>query len=556
MADDYSPLAYTMAGRRSNKYDRSRAFAQQMMQTGADFSPVEHPLQGAARLAQALVGGWMASRADKNEKDAEVARGAEIDRISKLPVEEQLAAYTKLDPEAGLRFGTQLAAKKAELAQQTQGLRDLASTYRPQQPATTGNVQTAQLPPPGQDPSATAISGIESGGRYDAVGPVANKQGDRAYGKFQVMGANVGPWTQEVLGKALSPQEFLQNPQAQEAVFKAKFGQYVQKYGSQEAAARAWFAGEGGMNNPNARDVNGMSVAQYGQKFQAGMPAQGSGDGAPPAVQPPAGMPSVVAPPQPPQHLSFRDAPREFQAPFLERLERGGYGLNRAEAEAKMLAHGQQELERTFNNDKLIYDQRVREADYSRKQADEKPKQVFEQEGKMRDDFGRDAAVKSYRTVVPILESAKDAQARPTRAADLNLIYAFAKLMDPDSVVRESETGAVVATQSVADRLQAYIGQLNGQAMLNPEARAKLIAELDSRFNAVKGQHDALAEQYATMAKSYGLNPERIILNVPTGRKSGPSGNEPSQDELKRWSQGGQTGGQTPVYDMSGKRIR
>lgn len=118
---------------------------------------------------------------------------------------------------------------------------------------------------------ADVIGGMESGGRYDAVGPVANNQGQRAYGKYQVMDFNVGPWTQEVLGQAMTPQEFLANPQAQDAVFKAKFGQYVQKHGSPEAASRAWFAGEGGMNNPNARDVLGTSVADYSRKFNRGM---------------------------------------------------------------------------------------------------------------------------------------------------------------------------------------------------------------------------------------------------------------------------------------------
>jgi hypothetical protein len=73
-----------------------------------------------------------------------------------------------------------------------------------------------------------------------------------------------------VLGKPMTAQEFLANPQAQDAVFKAKFGQYTQQYGSPQAASRAWFAGPNGMNNPNARDVNGVTVAQYEGKFNQG----------------------------------------------------------------------------------------------------------------------------------------------------------------------------------------------------------------------------------------------------------------------------------------------
>lgn len=114
-------------------------------------------------------------------------------------------------------------------------------------------------------PFAGAISSIESGGNYRAVGP-ATRTGDRALGKYQVMGANVGPWSEEILGRRVSPQEFLSSDEIQDKIFNGKFGQYAEKYGP-EGAAKAWFAGESGMNNPNARDVLGTSVSAYAEKF-------------------------------------------------------------------------------------------------------------------------------------------------------------------------------------------------------------------------------------------------------------------------------------------------
>jgi hypothetical protein len=116
---------------------------------------------------------------------------------------------------------------------------------------------------------SNAISSIESGGNYRAVGPQTGK--GRALGKYQVMEFNVGPWTEEVLGQKLTPMQFLADDKAQDAVFQGKFGQYVEKHGP-EGAARAWFAGEKGMNDPNRRDVLGTTVANYGRKFTAAMP--------------------------------------------------------------------------------------------------------------------------------------------------------------------------------------------------------------------------------------------------------------------------------------------
>lgn len=111
-----------------------------------------------------------------------------------------------------------------------------------------------------------AIKRIESGGgKYHLLGPVT-RTGDRAYGAYQVMGNNIPSWSKAALGQSMTPQQFLSDPAAQDAVFNHRFGQYVNKYGPQ-GAARAWFAGEGGMNNMGRRDQLGTSVAKYDRMF-------------------------------------------------------------------------------------------------------------------------------------------------------------------------------------------------------------------------------------------------------------------------------------------------
>jgi len=116
---------------------------------------------------------------------------------------------------------------------------------------------------------SAAIAGIESGGAknpYSLLGAVT-RTGDRALGKYQVMGANVPEWTAAATGKAMTPEQFLASPEAQEAVFKNRFGGYVDKYG-EEGAAKAWYAGEKGMKNPNATDIHGrLTVSGYGKDY-------------------------------------------------------------------------------------------------------------------------------------------------------------------------------------------------------------------------------------------------------------------------------------------------
>lgn len=131
---------------------------------------------------------------------------------------------------------------------------------------------------------ADAIAGIESSGRYDLVGPTHPKYG-RALGKYQVMESNLPQWSQKYLGRQITPEEFLSSREAQDAIFQGEFGRLAAKHGP-EGAARAWFAGEGGMHDDSRKDSLGTSVADYARKFNA---AYGGGDGSAPAA-PPAGL--------------------------------------------------------------------------------------------------------------------------------------------------------------------------------------------------------------------------------------------------------------------------
>jgi hypothetical protein len=193
------------------------------------------------------------------------------------------------------------------------------------------------------------------------------------------------------------------------------------------------------------------------------------------------------------------------------------------------------------------------------KGARDATKQSTEQANKLRDDFRSEPVVKSYRVVVPMLESAKEAG--PSRAGDLNLIYAFAKLMDPESVVRESETGMVVATGTVADRLSGLIGQLNGGQTLQPETRAKLIAELESRFKSIETSYKEIENAYGEIADSNGVKRSHVILPIRAAKKpeekgaaaatSGAQGPKMSPEEASKLPPG------TPFIGMDGvPRVR
>jgi hypothetical protein len=192
-----------------------------------------------------------------------------------------------VNQKSGSGFGDlmSLAALPGEISTIGSGIGSIMTALAPIGLAKGGVVGYADGgdPPPADDIMGTyapAIANIESSGRYGALGPIT-KSGDRAFGKYQVMGANVPSWTEEALGKRLSTDEFLANPEAQDATFKHHFGKALAQYGNPQDAASVWFSGKPQAAAGNESDITGTTVPAYLRKFNeqigaADKPAKGA----------------------------------------------------------------------------------------------------------------------------------------------------------------------------------------------------------------------------------------------------------------------------------------
>jgi Transglycosylase SLT domain len=94
---------------------------------------------------------------------------------------------------------------------------------------------------------------VESGRNYNAVNPSSG-----ALGYWQVMPANVAPWTRESIGYAVSPSTFLNSPWIQVAVANHILGGYYRRYGPAGAAAM-WYSGQPNPNDP----IGNPTVREY-----------------------------------------------------------------------------------------------------------------------------------------------------------------------------------------------------------------------------------------------------------------------------------------------------
>lgn len=103
-----------------------------------------------------------------------------------------------------------------------------------------------------------AIAAQESGGRYGAV-----NRSSGALGKYQIMPGNVPSWARQVLGRSVSPSQFLRSPQLQEQIARAKLLSYYKKYGAR-GAAEAWYGGPGSIGRSYVRGYSNSILRRMG----------------------------------------------------------------------------------------------------------------------------------------------------------------------------------------------------------------------------------------------------------------------------------------------------
>jgi cell wall-associated NlpC family hydrolase len=123
---------------------------------------------------------------------------------------------------------------------------------------TDGGGGTPNAQPVTFDQFFAAIAGQESGGNYDAINARTG-----ASGKYQIMPANIGPWSEQYLGHRVSVDQFRSSPALQEELARAVLYDYYGKYGARGAAS-AWYSGSPkGQNNYNRFNANEPSIGEY-----------------------------------------------------------------------------------------------------------------------------------------------------------------------------------------------------------------------------------------------------------------------------------------------------
>jgi len=130
----------------------------------------------------------------------------------------------------------------------------------------------------------------------------------------------------------------------------------------------------------------------------------------------------------------------------------------------------------------------------------------------LRKDYENQPGTSRYRQSVPVLQSMASAVDDTAKMADLDFVYGMAQIFDPNSVVRESEMGMVIDSQSMPAAIKGRLEKiLNGKAELGPQARRDLVEASRRRVQQYRTQAEGEQEQYGGIADRNHINRQDIL---------------------------------------------
>lgn len=108
----------------------------------------------------------------------------------------------------------------------------------------------------------------------------------------------------------------------------------------------------------------------------------------------------------------------------------------------------------------------------------------------------------------------KEAANSNTAPGDVSLLFGYMKILDPGSVVRETEFATAENAQGIPDKIRNFYNRAMTGERLPPEVRQGFLAESKILYRGQLDQHKKTAKQYANMASRHGMNPEDVVFDL------------------------------------------
>lgn len=523
---------------------RRRRIAEMLMGQGMQQRPIQHWTQGAAKIAQALTGGFMAGKTDRDEKgERDKARADELSFFS--DAFSTGASSAQGDPAPPSKAGFAPIPQKptgasARVAQAFDALTPATPNERVQT-AFNAVEGTKRQPIPDADLDMIVRTVFGEAGGEDPTGQqavaavIANRAKQAGMTPSQVVMApnQFEPWgnpeTRARL-EALTP-----DSPAYKAILETIKPVLAGEAEDPTGGATHFYAPKAqsalGRPAPKWDDGKGVDIGNhrffrhgYSGQGEHGIPASAAAPSAPAAAgntTPNAErIMRILSNPYSSkggQTVAAALAQKMFTPEEYGFQEINGslYRTNPRRGTAEVAVKGAPKYEKVGKNDVLI-DPVTREEVF-RNTPKGAPGQVLDEDtrkaaNELRDEFNTNgvkpyvAAREGYQKV---LAAAKDESA----AGDIALIFGYMKTLDPTSTVREGEFATAQNAGGLSDQVRNMYNRVASGERLNVEQRKMFSQSALGQFKVAEKNFAGEAMRYKGLAGKYGI-PEDLVLRT------------------------------------------
>lgn len=135
----------------------------------------------------------------------------------------------------------------------------------------------------------------------------------------------------------------------------------------------------------------------------------------------------------------------------------------------------------------------------------------LDNEFKLRGEFKQEPVYKAHQEMQAAYSQIQQALKQATPAGDLAGATKIMKLLDPNSVVRESELGMAIAATGLLDRVQNYASNIISGNKLTPKQRTEFQALADALMSESVKHYNSKRSEYERLGGEYGLNAPRAL---------------------------------------------
>lgn len=141
---------------------------------------------------------------------------------------------------------------------------------------------------------------------------------------------------------------------------------------------------------------------------------------------------------------------------------------------------------------------------------------------KLRGEYQSLPEVKAASTVDASYRIIKNAAKNPSAAGDLSLIFAYMKMLDPGSTVREGEFANAQNAAGVPDQIRNIFNRVQSGQRLNPQQRTDFVSSADGVYQSAMDRVKEARKRYGFLASQYGTRPDLVFGEEERAQEATP----------------------------------